>query len=192
MTPSSAPIGAPGDLSVSFNSEQLIPARPSGRAPATMTVACAAGTLNVVFGFAGNTMSALGNDAGITLQLDLQAARSRTLPANADNTALVINNTRDAAAFLDTLEGATNLTVRVTPVNSRSLSVRFRVDTMADMRRRAAASRPPLVRLPSVAKYKRSAGIIRQPLRQIRHPSPAQTAPWFAHLHGPIGRLPRC
>lgn len=125
-------VGTPGDLSVAFASEQLIPARPSGRAPATITVACSAGILNVAFGFAGNTMSALGNDAGITLQFDLQAARSRTLPANAGNTALVIDNTPEAAAFLDTLQGATNLTVRVTPVNSRSLSVRFRVDAMAD------------------------------------------------------------
>lgn len=115
-------------LSVTLESAQLIPARPSGRAPATMVVTCDAGVLSVAFAFAGNTMSALGNDAGITLQYDLQAARSRTLPVNADNTAVLLDNTRDAAAFLDGLAGTTNLTVRVTPVSSRSLSVRFRVD----------------------------------------------------------------
>lgn len=115
-------------LSAVLESEQLIPARPTGRAPATMTVACAEGELTVSFAFAGNTMSALGRDAGITLQYDLQAARSRTLAVNEDNTALVIDNTREAAQFLDGLAGATNLTARVTPVNSRSLSVRFRVD----------------------------------------------------------------
>ena len=119
---------AASGLSVTLESEQLIPARPSGRAPATMAVTCDAGVLTVAFAFAGNTMSALGNDAGITLQYDLQAARSRTLPVNADNTAVLLDNTRDAAAFLDGLAGATNLTARVTPVNSRSLSVRFRVD----------------------------------------------------------------
>ena len=119
----SVPAGAAN--SVSFNSEQLIPAKPSGRQPAVMSVACAAGALTVKFAFAGNTMSAIGNDAGITLQLDLQAARSRTLPTADNNTALVIN--RDAAAFLDSLEGATNLGVRVTPVSSRSLSVRFKL-----------------------------------------------------------------
>lgn len=112
-------------LSVSFESAQLIPARPSGRQPATMTVACEAGNLSVAFAYAGNTMSALGRDAGITLQVDLQSPRSRTLLVNADNTALVIGNTADAVAFLDTLAGAQNLTTRVTPVNSRSLSVRF-------------------------------------------------------------------
>ncbi len=96
-----------------------------------MTVACIEDELTVSFAFAGNTMSALGRDAGITLQYDLQAARSRTLPVNEDNTALVIDNTRDAAQFLDGLAGATNLTARVTPVNSRSLSVRFRVDAFA-------------------------------------------------------------
>ena len=116
------------NVSVSLESEQLIPARPSGRAPAVMTVSCDAGLLSVAFAFAGNTLSALGNDAGLTLQYDVQAARSRTLPVNADNTAVLINNSRDAEAFLDGLVGTTNLTARVTPANSRSLSVRFRVD----------------------------------------------------------------
>lgn len=119
-----APAGSAN--AVTLNSEQLIPARPSGRQPAVMTVACAANVLSVKFAFAGNAMSAIGNDAGITLQLDLQAARSRTLPTTDNNTALIID--RDAAAFLDSLQGATNLTVRVTPVSSRSLSVRFRVE----------------------------------------------------------------
>lgn len=117
---------------VVFESEQLIPARPNGRQPATITVACEAGALSVAFAFAGNTLSALGNDAGITWQFDLQAARSRTLAVNAANTAIVLDNTRDALAFLQSVEGATNLTVRVTPVSSRSLTVRYRVDTFAD------------------------------------------------------------
>lgn|GEM_PF-485853 len=116
-------------LSVTLQSEQLIPAWPSGRGSATMVVNCADDVLSVAFTFAGNTMSALGRDAGITLQYDLQARRSRTLPVNEDNTAIVLDNSRDAAEFLDGLAGATNLTVRVTPVNLRSLSVRFRVDT---------------------------------------------------------------
>ena len=115
-------------LSIQLQSQQLVPARPSGRAPATVTVACEAGELTVAFSFAGNLLSALGNDTGITLQYDLQAARSRTLPVNETNTALVIDNTVDSLSFLRGLVGATNLTVRVTPANSRSLSVRFRVD----------------------------------------------------------------
>lgn len=112
-------------LSVTFNSEQLIPARPSGRMPATMTISCEAGNLTVAFAYAGNTMSALGRDAGLTTQVDLQAARSRTLSVDTTNTAVVIDNTRDSLAFLDSLQGANNLTTRVTPANSRSLSVRF-------------------------------------------------------------------
>lgn len=117
--------------SVTFESEQLVPARPNGRQPATITVACEADVLSVAFAFAGNTMSALGNDAGITWQFDLQAARSRTLPVNATNTAIVLDNSRDALAFIQSVEGATNLTVRVTPVSSRSLTVRYRVDDFA-------------------------------------------------------------
>ncbi|KKB76531.1 hypothetical protein VW35_17250 [Devosia soli] len=124
---------AAGDaLTVSFQSQQLIPARPTGRAPATMTVSCAAGNLTVAFAYAGNTMSALGRDAGITFQIDQQAARSRTLLADASNTALIIGNTADSEAFLNMLEGANNLTTRVTPVNSRSLSVRFSLAGVLD------------------------------------------------------------
>ncbi|MBU1304983.1 MAG: hypothetical protein KKF33_05625 [Alphaproteobacteria bacterium] len=119
---------AADSVTASLQSEQLIPARPNGRAPATMTVVCNDGALSVAFSFAGNTMSALGRDAGITLQNDLQAARSRTLSVNSDNTAVLIDTSLDAAAFLDGLAGVTNLTARVTPANSRSLSVRFRVD----------------------------------------------------------------
>lgn len=118
---------AEGVLSVRLDSEQLIPARPTGRAPATITVSCAAGNLSVAFGFAGNTLSSLGRDVGLTLQYDLQRARSNTLPVSADNTEVLIDNSQDALSFLDGLAGATNLTARVTPANSRSLSVRFRV-----------------------------------------------------------------
>jgi hypothetical protein len=127
-----APAAAEPDAitAVELASEQLIPARPSGRAPATLTVSCEADVLTVAFGFAGNTLSALGNDAGLTLQYDLQAARSRTLPVNPQNTAVLLQG-EDAASFLNGLAGATNLTVRVTPVASRSLSVRFRVDAFA-------------------------------------------------------------
>ncbi|WP_332700451.1 hypothetical protein [Devosia sp.] len=127
-----APKSDAGGIQIVFESEQLIPARPNGRRPATITVACDAGVLSVAFAFAGNTMSALGRDAGITWQFDLQAARSRTLPVNGDNTAILLDNTSDALAFIQSLEGATNLTVRVTPVNSRSLSVRYRVDSFGD------------------------------------------------------------
>ena len=124
-------VPAPTADSVVFQSEQLVPARPNGRQPATITVACEAGVLSVAFAFAGNTMSALGNDAGITWQFDLQAARSRTLPVNASNTAIVLDNNREALAFIQSVEGATNLTVRVTPVSSRSLTVRYRVEDFA-------------------------------------------------------------
>ncbi|WIJ24552.1 hypothetical protein [Devosia sp. RR2S18] len=113
-------------------SEQLIPARPSGRAPATLTVACEAGTLNVEFAFAGNELSASGRDAGISLQYDLQRSRSRTLPVNDTNTALVINGTPETLEFLSGLVGTTNLTARVTPINSRSLTVRFRLNDFLD------------------------------------------------------------
>ncbi len=122
--------GPSDSQAVVFESEQLIPARPSGRAPATITVSCEANGLQVAFGFAGNTLSSLGNDVGMTLQYDL-TRRSSTLPVNAANTAVLIDSTRDALAFIDNLAGVTNLTVRVTPTSARTLSVRFRVDSFA-------------------------------------------------------------
>jgi type VI secretion system protein VasI len=124
--------GSTEGASVVLESNQLIPARPSGRAPATITVSCTANELQVAFGFAGNTMSSLGRDIGLTLQYDLQRARSSTLPVNADNTAVLIDNTPDALAFIAALEGATNLTVRVTPATTRSLNVRFDVENFDD------------------------------------------------------------
>lgn len=127
-----APVTDANGATVVFESEQLIPARPNGRQPATITVACTDGVLSVAFAFAGNTMSALGNDAGLSWQFDLQATRSRTLPVNQANTAVLLDNSRDALAFIQSVEGATNLTVRVTPVSSRSLTVRYRVDAFAD------------------------------------------------------------
>ncbi len=119
--------GRDAGTSVTLQSEQLIPARPSGREPATITISCEADGLQVAFRFAGNTMSIAGNDTGLTLQYDLQRARSSTLPVDDDNTAVLINNPREAAAFVDGLQGATNLTVRVTPASTRSLNVRFNV-----------------------------------------------------------------
>ena len=113
------------DQSVVFQSEQLIPARPSGRERALMTVACEAGNLSVQFSFAGQLLSATGSNGPITFQLDLQSARTHTLRASPDNRALGFWTTPEAQAFLDTLPGADNLTVRVTPSNQRSLSVRF-------------------------------------------------------------------
>lgn len=120
-----APV-APGETpSVTFLSEQLIPGRPSGRLPAEMVVACADGVLQVRFSFANQLMSATGDFAPITFQIDQQTARSRTLNAAPDNMALGFWTTGEANQFLNSLDGGQNLAVRVTPVSQRSLSVRF-------------------------------------------------------------------
>lgn len=123
----------PGEaLSATFESEQLIPARPSGRDRARMTVSCEAGTLSVGFSFANQLVSATGDFGALTTQLDAQTARTRSLDAAPDNLSLGFWTTRDAAAFLDSLAGSSNLTVRMTPANYRSLSVRFSLADVAD------------------------------------------------------------
>jgi hypothetical protein len=119
-------------LSLTFESEQQIPARPSGRGRAQFTVSCDAGVLSARFSFAGQLLSATGDFAPVTFQLDQQSARTRTLNASPDNTAVGFWTTAEAEAFLATLEGASALAVRVTPTSYRSLSIRFRLEGVLD------------------------------------------------------------
>ncbi|RUT31218.1 hypothetical protein EMQ25_10165 [Arsenicitalea aurantiaca] len=115
------------EFSLVFESERDIPARPSGRRPATLTIACDAGEVAIAFGFANQLVSATGNTAGITLQYDLQPARSSSLRASPDNTALLITDDQEARTLLDQLSGVTTLLVRTTPFRQRSVAVNFRV-----------------------------------------------------------------
>ncbi len=118
--------------SVVLQSEQTIPSQPSGRDYARMIVACHAEGLVVRFSFAGNIMSLTGSNVGISFQRDLSRASAMSLPTNATNTELVLNGTPQVVQFLQSLQGANNLTARVTPANSRSLNVRFRVSDIAE------------------------------------------------------------
>lgn len=113
--------------SVMLQSEQTIPASPSGRDYARMTIACQADGLVVRFAFAGNVLTQTGSNVGISLQRDLSRATALSLPTSANNTELIMRGTPQVTAFLASLQGANNLTARVTPASSRSLNVRFRV-----------------------------------------------------------------
>jgi hypothetical protein len=128
----SRPDGSAGEEAASepitLESERLIPALPSGREPATLTIACDAGAMRVDFAFAGQMVSATGDIAPLTSQVDLHGTSVRTLAAAPDNRSLTFSNARDTEAFLDSLIGGTNLRVRVTPVRQRSLTVDFRID----------------------------------------------------------------
>lgn len=126
----------PGDLpeALSYQSEQLIPARPSGRQPATFSLACVDGVPQVRFAFAGQLMSSTGDIAPVSLQVDQGATQVRTMRASDDNLSVSFANARDTTAFLDSLAGGTTLKVRMTPVRQRSLNVTFRVDAaLADI-----------------------------------------------------------
>jgi hypothetical protein len=114
-----------GDNMLMLQSEQLIPARPSGRERATMTTSCLDQVLSVQFHFANQFLSVTGDFAPITFQVDQASARTRTLNASPDNMALGFWTTGESNAFLTTLKGGNNLTVRVTPAYARSLTVRF-------------------------------------------------------------------
>lgn len=113
---------------LSLTSEQLIPARPSGRQPATFALACVEGAPQVRIAFAGQLMSSTGDIAPVTLQVDQGPTQVRTMQASADNLSVSFSSTRDTSAFLETLKGGTTLKVRMTPVRQRSLNVTFRVD----------------------------------------------------------------
>ena len=99
----------------------------TGRQPAEMIIQCAQGILSVQFRFAGQLVSATGDIAPITLQVDQNATAVRTLSPSSDNTAVGFWTTAESSAFLGTLAGGTNLKVRMTPVRQRSLTVDFRL-----------------------------------------------------------------
>jgi type VI secretion system protein VasI len=112
---------------VVIESERLIPARPTGREPATMTIACMSGDVTVSFAFAGHLVSNTGDIAPVTFQIDQNATAVRTLSADEANTSLRFGPGRESETFLDGLTGGTNLKVRMTPVRQRSLTVDFRL-----------------------------------------------------------------
>jgi hypothetical protein len=127
-----APDDGVGAAEVLILSEQLIPARPVGREPAEMSIACVDGGISVRFSFANQLLSNTSDNAPLSFQVDLGGNTVRNLPVADENTAAGFATARDAAAFLDTLEGARNLKVRVTPVRQRSLTVDFRLQGFAD------------------------------------------------------------
>lgn len=117
---------------VTIESERLIPALPTGRKPAEMIVACDAGVLSVRFSFAGQLVSATGDIAPVTFQVDQNATAVRTLSAAPENTAVGFWTTEESSTFLNSLAGGTNLKVRMTPVRQRSLTVDFRLAEQGD------------------------------------------------------------
>jgi hypothetical protein len=123
--------GPPGEAIV-IESERLIPALPTGRGAATMTVACDAAGVVASFAFAGQFVSNTGDIAPVTLQVDQNATSVRTLAADSSNTSLRFAPGRESEAFLDGLAGGTNLRVRMTPVRQRSLTVDFRLPEHAE------------------------------------------------------------
>ncbi|MDP1731293.1 MAG: hypothetical protein Q8L54_08990 [Devosia sp.] len=103
-----------------------------------MIIQCDAGTLSVQFRFAGQLVSATGDIAPITFQVDQGITAVRTLRTSPDNTAVGFWTTGESSAFVNSLAGGTNLKVRMTPVRQRSLTVDFRLtdhfDSIAEIR----------------------------------------------------------
>jgi type VI secretion system protein VasI len=106
-----------------------IPARPTGRGPATMEVSCTAGTLGVRFTFAGQLLSETGDDAGISFQVQQTGNVVRNLPVADDNKSVIFPSETQADTFLESIEGGDSLIVRITPPRQRSLQVEFDLKT---------------------------------------------------------------
>src|SRR5690606_31495896 len=103
-------------------SEQLIPARPQGRAPARMTVTCANEATTIQFTFAGNFMGTENsNSAPITTQLDRSPLQTRSLQLSPDRTGIGFYQSADAIAFAGQLMQTERLLVRATPLGQRSV-----------------------------------------------------------------------
>ena len=113
-------------LFATIQSEQLIPARPSGRAPARMTVLCANETTTIQFTFAGQFMGTENsNSAPITTQLDRAPPQTRSLPLSQDRTAIGFFQSGQAIGFAGELVETERLLVRATPLGQRSVTVSF-------------------------------------------------------------------
>ena len=121
------PAPAPGSELV-FTSERMIPARPSGREAATFALACGPEGPEVRFGFANQLVSATGDIAPVTLQVDQGPTTVRTMTASEDNISLSFASAQETASFLDSLSGGDLLRVRMTPVRQRSVNVTFRLE----------------------------------------------------------------
>lgn len=107
-------------------SEQLIPAFPSGRSPARLTILCRDGETAVQFSFAGHAMASPNSTAGsITLQYDRQPPRSQSLPLNGDRTAIGFYSDAEAREIIARLLQTNRLYVRATPLAQRSVTVSF-------------------------------------------------------------------
>jgi type VI secretion system protein VasI len=112
---------------LTFDSERLIPARPSGREPATMTIACVASAPVVSFSFANQLVSGTADIAPVTLQVDQGPTQVRTMRSSPDNLSLTFANARESELFFDSLLGGERLRVRMTPVRQRSVNITFRL-----------------------------------------------------------------
>lgn len=114
-----------------IESNQPIPARPTGRGPATMTIACTGEGLAVSFAFAGQLLSETGDDAALSYQLQQTGNVVRNLPVSADNMSIGFPPGAATETFLESIEGGRNIQVRVTPIRQRSLQVVFNLATHA-------------------------------------------------------------
>lgn len=115
---------AGSDTALVIESKQSIPARPAGRKPATIEVSCEAGGVAVRFGFAGQLLSEVGEEAAITF-LQQTGNLVRNLPVSADNTTIGFPPGAQSDAFLASLEGSGSILVRITPPRQRTVQVEF-------------------------------------------------------------------
>lgn len=110
----------------SVQSEQLIPAFPSGRAPARLAILCREGETVVQFTFAGQFMGTPTSQSGtITLQFDRQPPRSQSLELSADRTAIGFYSDAEAREIINRLLDTDRLYVRATPQAQRSVTISF-------------------------------------------------------------------
>jgi len=114
-------------------SEQLIPARPTGRALARMTVLCTNEVTTLQFTFAGQFMGTENsNSAPITTQFDRNPPQTQSQPLSQDRTAIGFFQSAQAIGFAGQLMDAERLLVRATPLGQRSVTVSFVLEGIAE------------------------------------------------------------
>lgn len=113
-------------------SENELPQRFGGTAPAVLTLRCLENKTAAIFQFAGNFMTSIQRYGEITYRVDDRPARTQEFVESTDNEALGLWSGGAAIPFIKSLTGATTLYVRAVPFNESPMEAEFNIAGLSD------------------------------------------------------------
>lgn len=119
--------GGPSAETIILESQQLIPARPTGRERAVIELSCGPDGLAASFEFANQVLVATNSETALSYQIDFAGTVVRNLPTSNEGTRVGFATPEQTMDFFDAVLGGRTLRIRVTPPRQRSLTVDFRL-----------------------------------------------------------------